>query len=281
MALLATLIERPAEAAKQRQMPLFGMLAALLLHSGVALAALYMIENRASDTATPLIEVVWPSPAPAAPPVAAAPVAAAAAEMPLQQRAAAPPPPPKPEALPEPKPLPPPEPEAMPEPAAKPVAKPPPVRRPVTKPAPALVEAAPEAAPGTIEAPVAATAEAAPPAAASSQVLAAAPAAPPVPRPPAASPYGPILLAWLQRYMEYPRHARLKRQEGEVRLRLVLDRSGRLLDVTLAKTSGHEILDEAALSMARRAAPYPPPLDFTPGQDSAGFVVPVLYNLTN
>lgn len=266
MAFLATLIERPAEPARQRQLPLFGMLAAMLLHSGVALAALYLIGNRPSDTPLPLIEVVWPSPVPAAPPLAAAPVAAP--EPPLQQQAAAPPPPP-------------PEAEAIPEPAAKPVVKPPPVRRPLAKLAPTLAEAPPQTAPAIADASTAAAAEAAPPVAASSQVLAAAPAAPPLPSPPAASPYSPILLAWLQRYMDYPRAARIRRHEGEVRLRLVLDRSGRLLDVSLAKASGHELLDEAALSMAQRAAPYPPPQDFGFGQDRAAYVVPVHYKLTN
>ena len=93
------------------------------------------------------------------------------------------------------------------------------------------------------------------------------------------SAYNGILLDWLRRHLEYPRAARLRRQQGEVRLRLVLDRSGRLLEAALASSSGHDLLDEAALRMAQRAAPYPPPLDALGNAPSAAFVVPLRYEL--
>ncbi len=97
---------------------------------------------------------------------------------------------------------------------------------------------------------------------------------------PAAStpPYAPVLLAWLGRYRDYPRAARLRRQEGMPRIALTLDSSGRLLALTLVESSGFALLDEAALDMARRAAPFPPP-QLPRGTERATFIVPVQFSL--
>ena len=108
--------------------------------------------------------------------------------------------------------------------------------------------------------------------------VAAAPAkAEPAATPPA-SPYAAILRQWLARHEEYPRRARLRHQEGTVSLAIALDRSGRLLRLELAAPSAHEVLNQAALDMARSAAPYPPP-PLAAGQDEAVFVVPFSYVL--
>ncbi len=108
-------------------------------------------------------------------------------------------------------------------------------------------------------------------------------AAPSLPQPPAtaeraAPPYAPILLDWLGRHRDYPRAARLRCQEGIPRIALTLDRSGRLLDLELKEASGHDLLDQAALDMARRAAPFPPP-QLPPGSEKATFIVPVQFHL--
>lgn len=91
-------------------------------------------------------------------------------------------------------------------------------------------------------------------------------------------PYAPILLDWLGRHRDYPRAARLRRQEGTPRIALTLDRSGRLLGLELREVSGHDLLDQAALEMARRAAPFPPP-QLPPGIDKATFIVPIRFHL--
>lgn len=91
-------------------------------------------------------------------------------------------------------------------------------------------------------------------------------------------PYAPILLDWLGRHRDYPRAARLRRQEGTPRIALTLDTSGRLLALALAESSGFALLDEAALDMARRAAPFPPP-QFPRGMDRGTFIVPVQFAL--
>ena len=46
--------------------------------------------------------------------------------------------------------------------------------------------------------------------------------------------------------------------QGELTMRVVIHHSGKLLDVTLLRSSGHRILDEAALETVRQAAPYQP-----------------------
>lgn len=107
--------------------------------------------------------------------------------------------------------------------------------------------------------------------------------APALPQPPVATaqamtPYAPILLDWLARHRDYPRAARLRRQEGTPRIALTLDRSGRLLGLELSEASGHDLLDQAALEMARRAAPFPPP-QLPPGSEKATFIIPVQFHL--
>lgn len=55
---------------------------------------------------------------------------------------------------------------------------------------------------------------------------------------------------------EYPREAKIRRQQGKVGYRLTLDPRGALLGVEL-QSSGNEVLDEAARAAIRRAAPFP------------------------
>jgi protein TonB len=52
--------------------------------------------------------------------------------------------------------------------------------------------------------------------------------------------------------LKYPIDARRRRQEGVVRLRIVIDEEGRVADISIAKSSGFESLDEAALKGIRR-----------------------------
>lgn len=100
----------------------------------------------------------------------------------------------------------------------------------------------------------------------------------PAPAEYAPPPYAPVLLDWLGRHRDYPRAARLRRQEGMPRIGVTLDSSGRLLALTLVESSGFALLDEAALAMARRAAPFPPP-QLLRGTDRATFIVPVQFAL--
>ncbi len=92
--------------------------------------------------------------------------------------------------------------------------------------------------------------------------------------------YARLLLTRLQRAIVYPRRAQRRDIEGIVRVEVVLAASGALKTVRLVGTSGSDILDEAALALVRRVAPFPAvPQDLSPrGQDFA-FVAPIQYRL--
>ncbi len=59
----------------------------------------------------------------------------------------------------------------------------------------------------------------------------------------------------IEKLKQYPQHARLNRLEGRVVLRVVIGDDGSLLDLAIAKSSGHAVLDQDALEVLRRAAP--------------------------
>jgi protein TonB len=56
----------------------------------------------------------------------------------------------------------------------------------------------------------------------------------------------------------YPSEARASGVSGVVRVIFSLGRDGRVLSVSLAQGSGTSVLDQAALAVVRRAAPFPP-----------------------
>jgi protein TonB len=72
-----------------------------------------------------------------------------------------------------------------------------------------------------------------------------------------AADYFGLLQAWLERHKRYPRRARLRHQEGVVLLRFVILEDGRVGEFALVEGSGHELLDEEARQLVRRAAPLP------------------------
>ncbi len=84
--------------------------------------------------------------------------------------------------------------------------------------------------------------------------------------------------AQLARQMRYPRLARLRQLEGEALVSFELARDGRLLRSALRQSSGHALLDQAALELLARAAPYPSPPGALPVEDLQ-LQVPVSYRL--
>ena len=90
--------------------------------------------------------------------------------------------------------------------------------------------------------------------------------------------YFAILNAHLARHKEYPPHARSRSQEGVVMLYFAMDANGRITAARVERTSGHELLDQAAVDMAWRAQPLPPiPPEL--GRSSLELVVPVRFSL--
>jgi protein TonB len=65
------------------------------------------------------------------------------------------------------------------------------------------------------------------------------------------------VLDWLARYRTYPLAARRARIEGVVQLRVTLMPDGRLIDARVEQSSGHALLDRAALELLARAARLP------------------------
>jgi periplasmic protein TonB len=74
----------------------------------------------------------------------------------------------------------------------------------------------------------------------------------------AISSYFARVQAHLSRHRVYPPEARASGVSGVARVVFSLGRDGRVLSVSLARGSGHGVLDRAALAMVRRAAPFPP-----------------------
>ena len=70
--------------------------------------------------------------------------------------------------------------------------------------------------------------------------------------------YASKLRTWLETHKTYPRKARMRREEGVVEIRFVVDRSGHVLDGDIVRGSGHATLDTEVLAMLARADPFPP-----------------------
>ncbi|PTQ63406.1 protein TonB [Sphingomonas sp. PP-CE-3G-477] len=157
------------------------------------------------------------------------------------------------------------------------VVAPPPVSAPAAIPAPVTPPSVsvPSTAPST--APVASPADRAAAPANSVANAAAAPASAPARRgardgldanaPPGTSrSYAAKVRSWLLAHKTYPKHARMRREEGVVRVFFVIDRTGRLIEGRVLAACGRAALDDEAAAMLRRASPYPPAPNDLPGE---------------
>lgn len=70
--------------------------------------------------------------------------------------------------------------------------------------------------------------------------------------------YNGLLSAWLQKHHEFPARAQRRNLYGATRVRFAIDRDGNLLGYEILASSGHRILDEAAIATLKRAEPFPP-----------------------
>lgn len=91
--------------------------------------------------------------------------------------------------------------------------------------------------------------------------------------------YAAKVRSWLYAHKIYPRRARMRREEGCVRVRFVIDRAGMLIEGVIVEGSGNGTLDEEAAAMMRRASPFPKaPVD-VPGE-RIEFIVPIEFTLS-
>lgn len=82
----------------------------------------------------------------------------------------------------------------------------------------------------------------------------------------------------MRKFQRYPAEAVQKKEEGTVLLDITLARNGSVLDVSVAKSSGFPLLDEAAVKMARDASPVPPfPPNYAQNEGTA--TIPANYRL--
>lgn len=86
------------------------------------------------------------------------------------------------------------------------------------------------------------------------------------------------VLARLIRYRRYPRMAEFRRQQGVPWIRFVLNREGKVISTQLEQSSGFLDLDREAVSLPKRAQPFPAPPANRPGE-RFGLIVPVEFFL--
>ncbi len=85
------------------------------------------------------------------------------------------------------------------------------------------------------------------------------------------------LAAWLQQHRTYPEAARRGGVEGRVVVHFTMDRQGTVTEVTLVRSSGSAVLDEAATGLLRGSHLPPPP---APAPDSISITLPIRYSLS-
>lgn len=76
----------------------------------------------------------------------------------------------------------------------------------------------------------------------------------------------------------YPPQARADHEEGIALVSFALDRRGHVLTPSLARTSGHPLLDQEAVAMLKRVGALPPPPSSVP-QDPVFLTLPVMFCL--
>lgn len=118
---------------------------------------------------------------------------------------------------------------------------------------------------------------------------------PPVEAPPAATALAPkqglsskpsqATLSWqrslalhLNKHKQYPAEARRAGAEGIVRLWLSLDRSGRVIESHIVKSSGSSHLDREAMEVLIRASPFPQPPSHV-ADLAFDFIVPIQFQI--
>jgi protein TonB len=91
--------------------------------------------------------------------------------------------------------------------------------------------------------------------------------------------YEQTISAWLQRHRVVPEAARTLGQHGSPVVRVRINRQGAVIYFAVERSSGYELIDQAAMDMVRRANPFPTPPVQYPGGQMLEFLMPVTFDL--
>jgi periplasmic protein TonB len=86
------------------------------------------------------------------------------------------------------------------------------------------------------------------------------------------------IVALLERNKRYPPAAQSRGEHGVAQVFFSLDRTGRVIESRVVRSSGAATLDEEALALLHRAQPFPPPPAEMPGPH-VDLTVPIRFNL--
>lgn len=75
----------------------------------------------------------------------------------------------------------------------------------------------------------------------------------------------------------FPKQALNERRHGEVIVRFTITRDGRLYEVSMSRTSGSSVLDEAALDIVKKASERFPPIPPFVHKERITYTVPILF----
>jgi len=82
--------------------------------------------------------------------------------------------------------------------------------------------------------------------------------------------YEQAISLWVKEHQIYPAEAKARRIEGDVTVRVRVNRAGHFLYFVIDKSSGNALLDNAAISMVRASDPAPPlPKNYPQGKEFA------------
>jgi protein TonB len=90
--------------------------------------------------------------------------------------------------------------------------------------------------------------------------------------------YFALVSAHLNRRKRYPTEAKKARQQGIVTVRFTVSRDGSVSAVSIKRSSGHDLLDQATLELLQRVAPLPR-MPASMQRDSVTLSLPIDYSL--
>ena len=90
--------------------------------------------------------------------------------------------------------------------------------------------------------------------------------------------YGETLARAFDKKKSYPRIARLRNQQGTTQLKLRIGPDGKLHDLSVARSSGFDVLDAAAVHMVQDSLPLPEPPDVLRDRELT-LTVPIVFKL--